>query len=245
VILDKELAEICEQAGLPVPVRHEFRIDVPEGSHVWGDKGPTLIATCFLEDEALPLLKKLRCMIPQSFTVASETLFSDMGKHRGKQAMVCGHVESSLERPGEYMIIQPFAQYRVEAGLGIQVPHIVISITNFKSEPADIPDNENCRGILRLSFPDRDVPPKDGPNDLFSEDDARKVWKFVLDNMDVQMIVVHCTMGASRSPGMAAAISKVFLGDDEEFFKKYAPNRHVFRTMLDVWYDEFEKGDGK
>ena len=53
-------------------------------------------------------------------------------------------------------------------------------------------------------------------------------------------VVLHCDAGMSRSPGLAAALSKVLVGDDTEFFKRYRPNMRVYRTLLERYYEQFE-----
>lgn len=58
-------------------------------------------------------------------------------------------------------------------------------------------------------------------------------------------MVLHCDAGMSRSPGVAAALSKVLVGDDSQFFKRYRPNMRVYRTLLERYYDQFEaRADG-
>ena len=49
----------------------------------------------------------------------------------------------------------------------------------------------------------------------------------------VDQIIVSCNGGYSRSPAVAAALSKWLNGSDEEFFGPgYCPNRHVYRLMM-------------
>jgi predicted protein tyrosine phosphatase len=94
-----------------------------------------------------------------------------------------------------------------------------------------------CRGVLRLSFPDADMPSDQYPEDiLFSQQHAMKVWKFVREHRaTIQRIIVHCDAGVSRSPAVAAAISKVLTGDDAEFFGgRYHPNMRVYRMLLET-----------
>jgi predicted protein tyrosine phosphatase len=135
------------------------------------------------------------------------------------------------------MDIRAFPRYVVENGLPFDDPYIIISITTHKSEPANIPSSDACKGILRLFFPDLDRPSSDHPNH-FSSGHAQAIWDFVAAHKDeVKHIISHCDMGQCRSPAVAAAISKVLTGDDEIFFKRHTPNMHVFRTMLETYYE--------
>lgn len=139
------------------------------------------------------------------------------------------------------MIIEPFSRFRVEKGINWTNPHVIISITDLPSDPAEIPDNPACLAILRMSFPDRDTFSKNGPNDLFSKEQARTIWNFVFKHKgSINSIMVHCTMGVSRSPGVAAALSNIINGDDMDYFKRFTPNRYVYRMLLEVWHDEFK-----
>jgi predicted protein tyrosine phosphatase len=131
-----------------------------------------------------------------------------------------------------------YPRHVIENGTLPESQHIVISITDLKSDEANIPVNAGTLGVLRLAFPDRDRGP-----DLFSVEQAKQVWDFVKSHTEAEIIIVHCTMGMSRSPGIAAAISKVVTGDDASFFKKHTPNMHVFRTMLEVYYEHYEGQD--
>ncbi|MEM9070020.1 MAG: hypothetical protein AAGE52_16045 [Myxococcota bacterium] len=123
------------------------------------------------------------------------------------------------------------------------VPHIVISITTTSDDRARIPESKEQRGLLRLSFPDADsVIPGYEERDLFSEIHADAIWEFVLRHRaDISRIALHCDAGMSRSPGVAAALSKVLVGNDAQFFKRYHPNMRVYRTLLERYYEKFER----
>ena len=94
---------------------------------------------------------------------------------------------------------------------------------------------------MRLAFPDADSA-VDGysEDDLFGTRHADQVWDFVLGHRDeIGRVVLHCDAGLSRSPGVAAALSRVLVGDDSGFFKRYRPNMRVYRTLLERYYDPF------
>jgi predicted protein tyrosine phosphatase len=117
---------------------------------------------------------------------------------------------------------------------------IVISITDPKSKPVDLP-LFNFE-ILRLSFHDLDQTYPGHAIILFDTDMAHQIKSFVEERMDETLrawdgliIVVHCEAGISRSAAVAGALSKHFLGDDSKFFRTpYLPNRMVYRTLLNL-----------
>lgn len=130
---------------------------------------------------------------------------------------------------------------RIESVPPPDVPHLVISITTSPLDEARLPATPKCLGILRLAFFDSDLPPEeDGPEGLFSQADARRIWDFVLAHRaQVACMVIHCNAGVSRSPGVAAALARVLRGDDAEFFARYRPNSRVYRILLDVHAAEY------
>lgn len=113
------------------------------------------------------------------------------------------------------------------------VKHIVISITT-DGVPAKFKMNELTAGVLRLVFPDLDRPTDLWPEEtLFSDEHARTILDFVAKHSDCR-VIVHCDAGRSRSPGVAAALAKIYNGDDSEFYRRYTPNRRIFRKILDA-----------
>lgn len=118
-----------------------------------------------------------------------------------------------------------------------EVPHVIISITSSPDDVARLRANETCRGILRLSFPDAEVPSAlYAEANLFSREHAMKVWAFVQQQLpEIQRIIVHCDAGVSRSSAVAAALARVLNHDDTEFFGgRYRPNMRVYRTLLET-----------
>lgn len=118
-----------------------------------------------------------------------------------------------------------------------------ISITTPGDEPAYIPTRKPYDvGIKRLSFHDIDDGEAGGV-DINGEpyvapdmQHAREIYSFVRWNiMALDELYIHCDAGISRSAGVAAALSKIFLDTDEEFFKApYYPNRLIYRMILEV-----------
>jgi predicted protein tyrosine phosphatase len=136
------------------------------------------------------------------------------------------------------MEIFVYSRSGIEAVKPHEVPHVIISITSGPGDMARLRTTEACRGILRLSFLDADAPSdQQAEADLFSEEQAARVWSFVLQHRpDIERIIVHCDAGMSRSPAVAAAISKALTGDDADFFGgRYRPNMRVYRTLLEAY----------
>ena len=124
--------------------------------------------------------------------------------------------------------------------------HIIISITSPYSTPAKIGLSDKVKDILRLSFHDWDAKEKElieQKNTLeskrmiyFNNEMAKKILLFVERYIKtINLIVVHCEAGISRSAGVAGAISKCFYGDDNYYFKHYLPNMLVYRTIIEEW----------
>ena len=104
-------------------------------------------------------------------------------------------------------------------------------------------DEKNCKKVLRLAFHDADPNNPHNPHhatedQLFNEKRANLILDFLNEINEVDMLVVHCEAGVSRSPAIAAVLAKVLYGDDSQFFKApFTPNMHVYRVMLDVAHD--------
>lgn len=55
----------------------------------------------------------------------------------------------------------------------------------------------------------------------------------------INVIVIHCFAGISRSSGVAAALYKIYTGDDSIIFEnpRYVPNSLVYTTILNKAYE--------
>jgi len=134
------------------------------------------------------------------------------------------------------MQIYVYSRNAIRAAQPHEVPHIVISISSSAADEAPLRKNENCRGILRLAFPDADAPTDLFPESvLFSEADAARIWSFVREHQSaIERILIHCDAGVSRSAAVGAVLSKVFNGDDSEFFGgRYRPNARIYKMLLE------------
>jgi predicted protein tyrosine phosphatase len=89
-------------------------------------------------------------------------------------------------------------------------------------------------GLLQLCFADISQPLPG--HTLFCDSHAHDILDFVTWNWRrIRTLMVHCRAGISRSSAVAAAIARLKFGDDREFFEEpFAPNRLVYRTLLEV-----------
>jgi hypothetical protein len=110
------------------------------------------------------------------------------------------------------------------------------------TEPGDWPKINKCQlvDLLQISFFDLDRMPElpetlSRPEKivLFNDDHAKQIWGFVGSVWDrVDLLLIHCLAGVSRSPAVAAAIAKIKYDDDSLYFNLYTPNMLVYRTMM-------------
>jgi predicted protein tyrosine phosphatase len=109
----------------------------------------------------------------------------------------------------------------------------IISISGVYAEDNKFAKNPFIKGILRLRFDDVEVASVDYTP--ISITDAEAIVAFVEKVKDkIDMLVVHCYAGVSRSAGVAAALMAYYNGDDMPIFQngKYSPNMLCYRTML-------------
>lgn len=126
----------------------------------------------------------------------------------------------------------------IENDVPARSPYIVISIRDTYSYPAQVKQHPGLRASLQLAFDDA-VPPSSpelkSVSTLMATEQADEIWNFVDHHRDhVQSIVAHCEAGWSRSPAVAAALCKGMGGNDRRFWRKYEPNQHVYRLMLEA-----------
>lgn len=117
--------------------------------------------------------------------------------------------------------------------------HVIISITTTPGDVARLPVCAQTLGVLRLAFFDLDVQVAGaGEDQLFSRAHAALVWDLLaLHEPMLERVIVHCDAGYSRSPAVAAAIARVYDGDDAQYFRRYQPNRRVYRMLIDEAVD--------
>ena len=115
-------------------------------------------------------------------------------------------------------------------------PWACISIA---SEPDEWPSisEANRIGWLQLAFADARVPDPVGQMTIFDDGHSHQILDFVNDVWEqIDMLFVHCEAGTSRSPAVAAAISRIRYGDDGPFLLPhlYEANLLVYRNLLAV-----------
>ncbi len=72
---------------------------------------------------------------------------------------------------------------------------------------------------------------------LFTDKDAKNILDFVETcKKGIDLIVVHCEAGISRSAGVAGALSLIYNRTDKEFFEGYfSPNMLVYWKILNAY----------
>ncbi|MFW6138294.1 MAG: hypothetical protein ACOC7U_03885 [Spirochaetota bacterium] len=110
---------------------------------------------------------------------------------------------------------------------------ILISITD-PGVVIEVPENQHCKGILRLQF--HDLETQLIGFSYFRTSQAKTIKEFVLKHQDIELIICQCMAGISRSSGVAAVLAKHFNLDQKEFFSgEYSPNRLVYRKLSRVF----------
>lgn len=112
----------------------------------------------------------------------------------------------------------------------------------------DHPKLNKCQLVdsLKLYFDDADgitqwggQSPMDPHFDytFFTDKMALTIWNFLYTVQGkIDILLVHCEAGISRSSGVAGAISKCLFDDDIDFFRKpYSPNMLVYRKMIECY----------
>lgn len=109
----------------------------------------------------------------------------------------------------------------------------VISISALDNFPK-IEQTPTCKGLLQLTFADIDVPWLG--QHFFSKQQADKILEFAkqMETANVDVMVVHCQAGQSRSPAVCAALAEVYGQKSDLYFRTYVPNMHVYRTLLEA-----------
>ena len=117
------------------------------------------------------------------------------------------------------------------------IPHIVISIRSNNCLKVELPKLDSRIGVLYLEFPDFDDRPNNYPYPLFSQHQAEQIIRFVERRINkIGLIICQCEAGISRSAGVAGALSMIYNGEDEYFFRHYLPNRRVYRLILESYF---------
>ena len=117
----------------------------------------------------------------------------------------------------------------------IKLKHIVISITSSDKSENAIPYNVSRLDTLHLKFDD--VEDIDNRFIYFDRGMAKEIFEFVEKNCSqVDLIVVQCESGQSRSVAVASALSKIINYVDDAIFTTGVPNMFVYATILDCYF---------
>lgn len=125
----------------------------------------------------------------------------------------------------------------VEAGLIVETPYVVISISDPDSRRPRIKRGAGFRGVLYLQFHDAEPLPdtRSDKRVLMTKADARRIWNFVLQHWDdIGTLVIHCEQGASRSPAVATGIASVMQVSVDEVLRWSQPNQFVVRLVREM-----------
>ena len=96
---------------------------------------------------------------------------------------------------------------------------------------------------LDLEFNDIDATNKPrlaeiGDIKLFTIDDAQSILRlFEITKPCINLIIINCEAGISRSSAIAAALTRIMGNSDAEYFDlsgPYCPNRFVYKMMLNM-----------
>lgn len=113
---------------------------------------------------------------------------------------------------------------------------IIISISDLDKDRIIFPVNPSILDVHYEWFEDDDA----NTPESISENQAAAIAEFAKKWNDKSVNVicyVNCEAGMSRSAGVAAAIARYFLGNDEWIFKTKIPNRRCYRMVLDALYN--------
>ena len=113
--------------------------------------------------------------------------------------------------------------------------YVVISIRSPHTYPVELLDDQNRLATLCTAFSDIDRALVGYPKQiLMTKTQSKEILSFYrFYRHKVDTVVVNCEAGISRSSAVAAALAKTEAQDDSEFFKKYIPNRFVYRMILE------------
>ena len=102
----------------------------------------------------------------------------------------------------------------------------------------------NCLAALNIEFGDvtpamdKDLQDIELQKQLMTTNQAKDIHDFVESlPKEVELLIVHCNAGVSRSAGVAAAILMAKTGSDKEIFEAgtYCPNMYVYYNVLEAY----------
>lgn len=131
-----------------------------------------------------------------------------------------------------YVLNREMARKRIP-----EKPELLIGILGSKSReslPVSLTESKFRVAYLTYTFDDIDEPFRDYVP--INTKTAKSILEdFARFRNKIKSLAIHCNMGQSRSPAVAAALNDCFsLGNSsEDFFSGgYTPNRLVYRTLI-------------
>lgn len=115
-----------------------------------------------------------------------------------------------------------------------RAPWAGISVSTMPDEFPVLSD-ENRVGLLQLSFWDVSQALRGMKSVIpFTRYHSTQILEFVEEVWEqIDVLLVHCEAGMSRSPAIAAAIDKIYHDEDDVWFNTRTPNMLVYRTILE------------
>lgn len=94
-------------------------------------------------------------------------------------------------------------------------------------------ESQCCKGVLTLYFDDVEQDVEGAVS--FNGSHAQQIIDFILQYRSVDVLLVHCYGGESRSRAVGAFAVQMLGGDNSRYFKGGNPNRLVYETLLKTW----------
>lgn len=137
------------------------------------------------------------------------------------------------------MRFEVYCREEVERGPVVRGAYALISIRDPDKPSVRYKRASGLRGALELAF--HDAEPVSGGKlpakiVLFDDEQARIICDFVAaQRSEVDVFVIHCEQGMSRSPAVAAGVATMLGESTDLFFSDYQPNRFVYDILVEVW----------
>lgn len=100
--------------------------------------------------------------------------------------------------------------------------------------PYEIKNLDKYANVLELYFNDILIPKFQRKSIFFSNEMAKKLNQFILDN-DFDEIAIHCSAGISRSPAIGLCVAKILNSKDMEQqitnYTHFSPNKQILDTF--------------
>lgn len=119
-------------------------------------------------------------------------------------------------------------------------PFATISIFSPTGSKKDFPiaQAQNCAAFLPLGFDDVELEWLSEPDFqaslvLFSEQMADEILDFICSLDKIELLLVHCDAGISRSAAVAAVVSAILNGEVGPFIEHFGPNTLVVKLLTE------------